>query len=89
VLVWRFADYDVPAGCIEFHIALFRQGERDWKVDVHTTPQRPLFCIDLLDGLAAAGFGETQTYGRMASSSEPFDAGKSGDLVVAARKVIS
>ena len=60
VLVWRFADYDVPAGRIDFHIALFRQGERDWKVDVHTTPQRPLFRVDLLDGLAEAGFADVQ-----------------------------
>ena len=86
VLVWRFADYDVPAERIDFHIALFRQGERDWKVDVHTTPQRPLFQVDLLAALVEAGFGEAQTHGRMTAPSEPFDAGKSGDLVVAARK---
>ena len=55
VLVWRFADYDVPAGRIDFHIALFRQGERDWKVDVHTTPQRPLFQVDLLAGAGRGG----------------------------------
>jgi SAM-dependent methyltransferase len=87
VLVWRFADYDVPAGRIEFHIALFRRSERDWRVDVHTTPQRPLFRADLFDGLAEAGFGEAQTYGQMAMPSEPLDAGRSGDLVVVARKV--
>jgi glycine/sarcosine N-methyltransferase len=86
VLVWRFADYDVPAGRIVFHIALFRQGERDWKVDVHTTPQRPLFWTDLFDGLAAAGFGEEQTCGRMMAPFESFDAKKSGDLVVVAKK---
>jgi SAM-dependent methyltransferase len=89
VLVWRFADYDVPAGRIDFHIALFRQSERDWKVDVHTTPQRPLFQVDLLAALAAAGFGEVQTYARMTTPFEPFEVGKSGDLVVAARKVIA
>jgi glycine/sarcosine N-methyltransferase len=89
VLVWRFAEYDVPAGRIDFHIALFRQGERDWKVDVHTTPQRPLFQVDLLAALAEAGFGEAQTYARMTAPSEPFDAGKSGDLVVTARKAIA
>ncbi len=89
VLVWRFADYDEPAGRIDFHIALFRQGERDWKVDVHTTPQRPLFQVDLLAALAEAGFGDTQMYARMTTPSEPFDAEKSGDLVVAARKAIA
>jgi SAM-dependent methyltransferase len=86
VLVWRFADYDVPAGRIKFHIALFRRGEGDWQVDVHTTPQRPLFRADLLDALAEAALGEAQTYGRMALPSEPFDEGRSGDLVVVARK---
>ena len=86
VLVWRFADYDVPAGRIDFHIALFRQGESGWKVDVHTTPQRPLFQVDLLAALAEAGFGEAQTYARMTAPSEPFDAEKSGDLVVVAHK---
>ncbi len=86
VLVWRFADYDVPAGRIDFHIALFRQGERDWKVDVHTTPQRPLFQVDLLAALAEAGFAEIQSYGKMASRLEPFDSDRSGDLVIVARK---
>ena len=89
VLVWRFADYDVPAGRIDFHIALFRQGERDWKVDVHTTPQRPLFRVDLLDGLAEAGFADVQAYARMTTPSEAFDADRSGDLVVTARKMIA
>ncbi len=50
VLVWRFADYDVPAGRIAFHIALFRKEEPDWTVEVHTTPQRPLFQADLFAG---------------------------------------
>jgi glycine/sarcosine N-methyltransferase len=89
VLVWRFADYDVPAGRIDFHIALFRQGERDWKVDVHTTPQRPLFRVDLLAALAEAGFGDVQSYNKMALPHELFDPDSSGDLVIAARKQIA
>ncbi|MCX7670980.1 MAG: class I SAM-dependent methyltransferase, partial [Anaerolineae bacterium] len=82
VLVWRFADYDVPAGRIYFHIALFRRMGVEWTVEVHTTPQRPLFRADLLAALAAAGFERVQTFGRMALPVEPFDAGCSGDLVV-------
>ena len=89
MLVWRFADYDVPAGRIDFHIALFRQGERDWKVDVHTTPQRPLFRVDLLAALAEAGFVDVQSYNRMVLPVERFDLDDSGDLVIAARKPIA
>jgi SAM-dependent methyltransferase len=86
VLVWRFADYDVPAGRILFHIALFRQGGKEWGVEVHTTPQRPLFRADLLAALAEAGFVEVETFGRMTLPVEPFAAERSGDLVVVARR---
>jgi SAM-dependent methyltransferase len=86
-LVWRFADYEVAARRIAFHIALFRKGEQGWEVQVHTTPQRPLFQADLVAGLAAAGFGEWRAYGRMALPAEPFDPERSADLVVVARKM--
>ena len=86
VLVWRFADYDVPAGRIAFHIALFRKGAEGWKVDVHTTPHRPLFQADLAAALAEAGFTAARWYGRMALPVEPFETERSPDLVVAARK---
>jgi glycine/sarcosine N-methyltransferase len=85
-LVWRFADYDVPAGQIAFHIALFRKGEAGWQVQVHTTPQRPLFQADLLAALAEAGFGEVRTYAGMTPSPAPFDPASSGDMVMVARK---
>lgn len=87
VLVWRFADYEASAGRIAFHIALFRKGANGWQVDVHTTPQRPLFHADLLAALAEAGFGEVRSYGAMTASPEPFDPASSGDLVVVARKI--
>ncbi len=86
VLVWRFADYDVPAGRIAFHIALFRRSGREWAVEVHTTPQRPLFWADLEAALAAAGFDAVRAYGRMALPYEAFDAARAGDLVIVARK---
>jgi SAM-dependent methyltransferase len=86
-LVWRFADYDVPAGRIAFNIALFRQEEHGWQVEVHTTQQRPLFHADLLAALNEAGFGEIMSYGRMAVPPEPFDPAASDDLVIVARKV--
>ena len=86
VLVWRFADYDLPAGRIAFHVALFRKDAPNWKVEVHTTPQRPLFQADLNAALAEAGFAEVRAYGRMAAPREPFDVNRSADLVVVARK---
>ncbi len=86
VLVWRFADYDAPAMRIAFHIALFRKSGVDWAVEVHTTPQRPLFRADLEAALAEAGFAAVRAYGRMALPDEAFDAGRSGDLVIAATR---
>ena len=86
VLVWRFADYDAPAGRIAFHIALFRKDAPNWKVEVHTTPHRPLFRADLLVALTEAGFSEPRAYGRMAQPDEAFDLSRSGDLVVVAQK---
>jgi glycine/sarcosine N-methyltransferase len=90
VLVWRFADYEPEAGRIAFHIALFRKAEGsgstgEWDVQVHTTPQRPLFHADLISGLNEAGFTDIRAYGRMALPFEPFDPERSGDLVVVAR----
>ena len=86
VLVWRFADYDAPAGRIAFHIALFRKDAPNWKVEVHTTPHRPLFQADLIAALAEAGFSEPRAYGRMTLPEEAFDVSRSGDLVVVAKK---
>ena len=73
-------------GRIAFHIALFRKDAPNWKVEVHTTPQRPLFQADLVAALAEAGFAEVRAYGRMAPPDEAFDVSRSGDLVVVARK---
>jgi glycine/sarcosine N-methyltransferase len=86
VLVWRFADYDQAAGRIAFHIALFRKKERDWGVQVHTTAQRPLFRADLASALGQAGFDDIRAYGRLGLPTEPFDAGRSADLVITARR---
>jgi len=98
VLVWRFADYDVPAGRIAFHIALFRKERgrsgdrpqqpemRDWKVELHATPQRPFFRAELLAALAEAGFEGPRIYGRMSLPFESFELEASGDLVAVTRK---
>ena len=86
VLVWRFADYDVSAMRIAFHIALFRKDAPNWRVEVHTTPHRPLLQADLMAALTEAGFSEARVYGRMVLPAEPFDVDRSGDLVVVAKK---
>ncbi|MCC7354042.1 MAG: class I SAM-dependent methyltransferase [Anaerolineae bacterium] len=86
-LVWRFADYDLAAGRIAFHIAVFRRGESGWNVHTHTTPQRPLFQADLLAGLAAAGFGAARSFGKMDWPAPGFEPATSPDLVVVARKM--
>jgi len=53
-------------------------------VEVHTTPQRPLFRKDQLAALEETGFREIETFGVMALPPEPFDPERSGDLVVTA-----
>ena len=86
VLVWRFADYNVPPGQISFHIALFSRREEGWQVAVHTTPHRPLFQADLFAALAEAGFAQPRAYARMAWPAEAYERNASGDLVVVAMR---
>ena len=87
VLVWRFADYDQLTGRISFHIALFTRDSAGWRVDVRTTPHRPLFRDDLVAALAESGFTAPRLFGRMAVPLEPFDPAASPDLVVVASRV--
>jgi glycine/sarcosine N-methyltransferase len=86
VLVWRFADYDVAAERILFHVALFSQSPDGWSVEVQTTPQRPIWQRDMLAALASAGFERASSYGSMTWPAPPFDAYGSGDLVMVATR---
>jgi glycine/sarcosine N-methyltransferase len=86
VLVWRFADYHEETQQIGFNIALFHKHESGWKVEVHTTPHRPLFRAELLAALGAAGFASAETYAAMTWPLSPFEAGASGDLVIVATR---
>ncbi len=86
-LVWRFADYvDGPQPRIDFHIALFQQGDDGkWSVEVNSTPQRPLFQADLARLLPAAGLTDIAYYGDLTGA--PFVPDAAPDLVVVARRV--
>ena len=86
VLVWRFADYDVPAGRIAFHIALFRKDAptgRSRCIPPRTGPCSRPTCSPRWPRPASA---RPRAYGRMALPDEPFDVSRSGDLVVVAKK---
>lgn len=85
-LVWRFADYDLAAVRIAFHIAVFRRTGDGWTVQTHTTPQRPLFCADLMATLGSAGFTGVEVYGQMTWPAPAFAPDASPDLVAIARK---
>jgi len=83
-IVWRFADYS-DAGMITFNIAVFQKGGHgQWTVQVQSTPQRPWQSAELAHLVGEAGFTEVALYGSLAG--EPYGAGVSGDLVLAAKK---
>lgn len=88
VLVWRFADYDLSAGRIAFHFALFRKGDAGWQVEVHTTPHRPVFQQELLLCLEQTGFAPVGSYGQLTEPLVPFLPLESPDLVVVAHKPV-
>jgi SAM-dependent methyltransferase len=80
----RFYDYR-PDGLIDFNIlTLQRSPGGAWKQQVASTRLRPLLRDELVESLAHAGFEEIVCCGSM--SGEPFDAEKSGNLVVVAVK---
>jgi glycine/sarcosine N-methyltransferase len=85
-LVWRFADYlDGDKPRIDFHIALFQEGEdANWSVQVNTTPQRPLFKAELDRWLPEVGLTDVTYYGDLTGA--PFCPESSPDLVVTARR---
>jgi SAM-dependent methyltransferase len=81
-LFLRFYDYD-PDGLITFNIlTLQRRAQDPWQQRISTTRLRPLLAEDLLARLAGAGFEQVSTYSSLGG--EPFDPGRSGNLVVTA-----
>ena len=86
-LFLRFYDYD-PDGLITFNIlTLQREGDGAWQQQVSSTRLRPLPQAELLEALERAGFETPACYGSLGG--ELFEAGKSGNLVVVARRVRS
>jgi SAM-dependent methyltransferase len=81
-LFLRFYDFE-SNGLINFNIVtLSRQGENPWTQQIMVTPLYPLRQEELTAALDKAGFAEITHYGSMAG--DPFDLGKSGNLVVTA-----
>lgn len=83
-LFLRCYDFDLD-GLITFHvITLYREGEGAWQQQVTSTRLRPLYQVELLEALSAAGFEAVTCYG--STGGEEFDPSSSGNLVVSARK---
>ena len=80
----RFYDFN-PDGTLAFNILTLRRNEGDeWTQQVEATTLRPLLQADLLDTIAAAGFGGVACYGDMQGT--PFDPETSGNLIISARR---
>jgi SAM-dependent methyltransferase len=80
----RFYDYE-PDGLINFNILTLRRSPGGaWKQQVASTRLRPLLRDELAGALSRAGFDEVVCYGSMGG--EPFEAARSGNLIVVARK---
>jgi SAM-dependent methyltransferase len=83
-LFLRFYDFD-PDDLITFNLVTLRRARGNaWSQQVTATRLRPLRQSDLVDALAAAGFGAVACYGDMAGS--PFSPEESGNLVIAAQR---
>jgi len=81
----RFYDFN-PGGTLTFNILTLRRDEGgEWTQQIEATTLRPLLHAELLDAVAAAGFGDTACYGDMQGA--PFDPQASPNLVVTARRI--
>ncbi len=79
----RFYDFDAD-GLLTFNVmTLYREGDGAWTQHIEATALRPLLRDDLARAVEAAGFGDVACFGDMAAA--PFDAARSGNLIVAAR----
>ncbi len=85
-LFMRFYDFN-PDGTLTFNIATLRRDEAgEWTQQIEATTLHPLLHAELLDALAAAGFGDAACYGDMTGA--PFDPETSGNLIVSATRLV-
>jgi 2-polyprenyl-3-methyl-5-hydroxy-6-metoxy-1,4-benzoquinol methylase len=83
-LFLRFYDFE-PNGLIQFNIVTLRRlGNAAWEQSITSTRLRPLLHGELVSALEQAGFKQVTAYGGLNGS--PFDAGASGNLVLAAHR---
>jgi hypothetical protein len=83
-LFMRFYDFN-PDGTLTFNVVTLRRDEGgEWTQQVEATTLRPLLHAELLDAVAAAGFGDVACYGDMQGA--PFDPENSGNLIAVAKK---
>ena len=81
----RFYDFESDE-MINFHIlTLNRKGEGAWQQTIRSTPLFPLLKEQMTTALERCGFKEIKYYGDMTGT--PFEADKSGNLVILARRV--
>ena len=81
----RFYDFN-PDGTLTFNILTLRCDQAgEWTQQIEATTLRPLLQAELLDAVAAAGFGDIGCYGDMQGA--PFDSEASPNLVVTARRI--
>ncbi len=79
----RFYDFN-PNGTLTFNIVTLRRDEAsEWAQQIEATTLRPLLHADLLNAVAAAGFGDAACYGDMQGA--PFDPETSSNLIVTAK----
>ncbi len=83
-LFMRFYDFN-PDGTLTFNVVTLRRDEGgEWTQQIEATTLRPLLHAELLDAIAAAGFGNTACHGDMTGAA--FDPETSGNLIVAAQR---
>ena len=82
-LFLRFYDFE-PNGMIQFNIlSMNRKGSAPWQIEQTATMLLPILSEDLL-GLLEHDFEQIQCFGSM--KPEAYDAEKSGDFIVSARR---
>ncbi len=81
----RFYDFNAD-GTLTFNLVTLRRDDGGaWTQQVEATTLRPVLHAELLDAVAAAGFGDVACYGDMAGA--PFDPDSSGNLIVTAKRI--